>query len=39
MRPNQVLPLKVRVDLKVMTMKGYFSFTESLELEPHHKII
>ena len=33
-----VLTVWVRVDLGVMTMKGYSTFPRSPELEPHHKM-
>ena len=38
--PYQVLPLKVRVDLGVMEMKGYSTFTKyPALLKPHHQIV
>ena len=33
-----MLPLRVRVDLGVMAMKGYSTFPRALELEPHHQM-
>ena len=36
MGPWQVLPLRVRVDLGVITIKGYSTFLRYPELEPHH---
>ena len=38
-RPYQVLPLRVRVDLEVMAMKGYATFSKVLGLEPNHQIV
>ena len=32
-------PLKARVDLGAMTMKGYYIFPKTLGLEPHHQIV
>ena len=37
MDPKQILLLWVRMNLRVMAMKGYFTFPDS-ELEPHHCI-
>ena len=35
-----MLPLRARVDLEVMVMKGYSAFHNApLLLEPHHKIV
>ena len=36
--PYQVLPLWARVDLGVMTMKGYSTFPQISGLEPHHQM-
>ena len=36
MEPLQVQPVWVRVDLGVMAMKGYSTFTKAPGLEPHH---
>ena len=36
MRPQQIQPLLIRVDLEVMAMKGYSSFPRSPKLEPQH---
>ena len=39
-RPYQVLPLRARVDLGAMAMKGYSTFPKALALlEPHHQIV
>ena len=38
MGPNQGLEFPVRVDLEVMAIKGYFTFTTAPELEPHLQI-
>ena len=38
-RPCQVLPLRVRVNLGAMAIKGYYSFPKALRLEPHHQIV
>ena len=38
MGPEQVLPLWLRVDLGVMTIKEYFTFPKSLGQEPHHQM-
>ena len=36
----QVLPLQARVDLRVMAIKGYSTFTQTPALlEPHHQIV
>ena len=32
------LPLWVKVDLRVMAMKRYYTFLRSLELEPHYQV-
>ena len=38
--PCQVLPRWIRVDLEVMTMKGYSTFPKAPALlEPHHQIV
>ena len=38
--PYQLLPLQVRLDLKVMAMKGYSAFPKAPALlEPHHQIV
>ena len=37
--PEQVLLFRVRVELGVMVMEGYFLFTRSPELEHHHQIL
>ena len=39
MGPQQVLPLWVRVDLGVMSIKWYSALTISLELEPYLQIL
>ena len=36
--PKQALPVQVRVDLRVMIMKGYSTLLRYLELELHHWI-
>ena len=38
MGPQLVLPHRVRVDLGVMSMKGYSTFPKAPELEPHHQM-
>ena len=38
MRPEQVLPFWVRVDLGVKAMKQYSTLHRPTELEPHHEI-
>ena len=38
MRPEQVQLLRVRVDLGVMVMKGYFTFHKAPEQEPQYQI-
>ena len=38
--PYQVLPLRVRVDLGTMALKGYSAFPKTpVLLEPHDKIV
>ena len=38
--PYQVLPLRARVDLEAMAMKGYSVFPKvPALLEPHHQIV
>ena len=37
MRSEQVLPLWVRVDLRVMVMKGYSTSPKFQRLQPHHQ--
>ena len=38
--PYQVLPLRARVDLGAMAMKGYSAFPKAPALlEPHHQIV
>ena len=38
--PYQVLPLRARVDLGAMAMKGYSAFPKApASLEPHHQIV
>ena len=38
--PYQVLPLRARVDLGAMAMKGYSKFPKAPALlEPHHQIV
>ena len=38
--PYQVLPLRAKVDLGVMAIKGYSAFPKAPELlEPHHQIV
>ena len=39
MGPKQALPLRVRVDLEVMVIKEYFSFSKDPDLEPHHSMV
>ena len=36
MRPKQILPFHVKVDLGVMALKGYSTLTRSLEFELYH---
>ena len=38
MGPKQVLPLRGRVDLGVMAMKGYIISPKAQGLETHHQI-
>ena len=38
MEPKQVLPFWVRVDLGIMTMKGFFTLSRSPEQEPFHQM-
>ena len=38
MGPKQILPIQVRVDLRVMPMKGSSTFLKALGLEPHHQM-
>ena len=38
MVPKQVLPLRVRVDLGVMAIKGYATHPRSPQLEPHYQM-
>ena len=38
MGPKQILPCRLRVDLRVMGKKGYSIFPKALDLEPHHQI-
>ena len=38
--PYQVSPLRARVDLEAMAMKGFFAFLKApASLEPHHQIV
>ena len=38
--PYQVLPLRARVDMGAMVMKGYYTFLKAPALlEPHHQIV
>ena len=38
--PNQVLPLRARVDMGAMAMKGCSAFLKApVLLEPHHQIV
>ena len=37
--PNMLLPLWVRVDLRVMAVKGYSTFSRALESEPHYQML
>ena len=38
--PHQVLPLRARVDLGAIAMKGYSAFSKAQALsEPHHQIV
>ena len=39
MRPSQVLPLLVRVELGVMVMKGYSTLPKVPELEAHSEAV
>ena len=39
MGTDQVLPLRVRVDLGILTMKEYSTFPKDLGLEPHQQIV
>ena len=39
MAPQQVLPLQVRVDLRVMAMKGYSTFPKAPGVEPQHQMV
>ena len=39
MEPKQVLPLRFRVDLGVMVIKGYFTFTKDPEQEPLDQMV
>ena len=39
MGSKQVLPLQVRVDMGLMTIKGYSTFPRSQDLEPHHQML
>ena len=36
MRPQQVLPFQVRVNLEVIAIKGNSTLSRASELEPHH---
>ena len=38
MRPYQVLPLQVKVDLGVIAMKGYSSFIKASGLKPYYQM-
>ena len=38
MGTEQVLPLRISLDLGVMTMKGYSTFPKAPGLEPHHQM-
>ena len=38
MGPSQVLPLQVRIDLRVMAMKGYSILLRPPEMEPHNQM-
>ena len=38
MRPQQVLASPVRLDLRVIIRKGYFTLCRAPELEPHHQM-
>ena len=38
MVPYQVLRLQIRVDLGVMSMKGYYTFLIAPGLEPNHQM-
>ena len=35
---DQVLPLRVKVDLGIMAMKGCSTFFNALKNEPHHQM-
>ena len=39
MKPKHILPFQVRVDLRVMAMKGYLIFPKALGLEPHDQML
>ena len=40
MGPYRSLPLRARVDLGVMIIKGYFAFSKAIALlKPHHQIV
>ena len=36
--PNRYYLFQVRVDWGVMAMKGYYTFSKALGLEPHHQM-
>ena len=38
MEPKQVQPIQVEVDLGVMGMKEYATFSKAPGLEPHHQL-
>ena len=38
MRPYQLLPFRVRVNLGVMAMKEYSTLLRASEMEPHHRM-
>ena len=38
MGPEQVLQLRVRIDLGVMAIKKYPTFLKAIELEPHYQM-
>ena len=39
MRPDQLLPIRVRVDLGIILMKGYSKLFGYPEVEPHHQML
>ena len=39
MRPEQILPIRVRGDLRIIAMKEYSIFPKALVLDPHHLML